>query len=44
MRNGYEHLRLVSMRPSLIKYNVLFTMEEIVLNAAQMEDGKNIRE
>lgn len=32
------------MRPSLIKYNVLFTLEEIVLNSAQLDGSVNLRE
>ena len=31
IRLSYNHLKLVSMRPSLIKYNVMFTLEELVL-------------
>jgi len=31
IRLAFMHLKLVSMRPSLIKYNILFTLEELVI-------------
>jgi hypothetical protein len=34
VQQSYNHLQLVSMRPSNVKFNVVFTLEEIVLGAA----------
>lgn len=39
IRLTYNHLQLVSMRPSFVKYNVMFTLEEIVNGAIQSEEG-----
>jgi hypothetical protein len=40
---SYQHLKLVTMRPNQIKYNVYFTIEEIVTNAIQLENGADLR-
>lgn len=39
----YSHLRLVSMRPSQIKYTVYFTVEEVVTGLQQLENGTDNR-
>ena len=33
IRQTFNHLKLVSMRPSFVKYNVMYTLEEIIKGA-----------
>lgn len=37
----YEHLKYISMRPSLIEYNVMFTTEQIATGNAISYDANS---